>query len=75
MTAGITAAVHAFGPVWPQWRGDGLGVSDDNSLPTSWSATDRVRWKTPIPGRAHSSPIVWRDRLFLTTAIEGAEIR
>jgi outer membrane protein assembly factor BamB len=74
MAAAITASVHALGPTWPQWRGDGLGVSTDDALPTTWSATDHVRWKTAIPGRAHSSPIVWRDRVFLTTAIEGAEI-
>jgi outer membrane protein assembly factor BamB len=60
------------GSNWPQWRGpDGQGVSTDPGLPTSWSPTDHVAWKTPIPGRGHSSPIVWGNRLFLTTAIEG----
>jgi outer membrane protein assembly factor BamB len=60
---------------WPQWRGpDGRGVSDDASLPTAWSPTTRIAWKTPIPGRAFSSPIVWGDRVFLTNAIEGDPI-
>src|SRR6185436_15481316 len=38
---------------------------------TEWSATKNVKWKTPIPGRGHSSPIVWEDRIFLTAAFEG----
>src|SRR5688572_11156188 len=57
---------------WAQWRGpDGQGVSTEKGLPTDWSATINVKWKTPIEGRGHSSPIVWGDRIFLTTAIEG----
>jgi outer membrane protein assembly factor BamB len=63
------------GPHWPGWRGgDGSGVSTESALPDTWSPTSRIAWKTPIAGRAHSSPIVWGDRLFLTNAIEGAEI-
>ncbi|MGH9971357.1 MAG: PQQ-binding-like beta-propeller repeat protein [Pyrinomonadaceae bacterium] len=57
---------------WPQWRGPaGLGVSREKNLPTEWSATKNIKWKTPIAGRAHSSPIVWGNRIFITTAIEG----
>jgi len=57
---------------WPQWRGpSGQGVSSETGLPEVWSATHNVLWKTAIPGRGHSSPIVWGDRIFLTTAIEG----
>jgi outer membrane protein assembly factor BamB len=57
---------------WPQWRGPGgQGVSAETGLPLEWSATENVRWKTPIPGRGHSSPIVWGQRIFLTTAVEG----
>src|SRR5215467_5605560 len=57
---------------WPQWRGpDGSGVSNEKNLPTEWSETRNVQWKTEIPGRGHSSPIVWRNRIFLTTSIEG----
>ena len=43
----------------------------EKGLPDDWSATRNVLWKTPIPGRGHSSPVVWGDRIFLTTAIEG----
>ena len=60
---------------WPQWRGPrGQGVSEEKNLPLEWSATKNIKWKTPLPGRGHSSPIVWGNRLFLTTSIEGAEI-
>jgi len=56
---------------WPGWRGPGgTGVSSSASFPVEWNGTN-VRWKTPIPGRGHSSPVVWGDRVFLTTAIEG----
>lgn len=57
---------------WPQWRGPmGMGVSTETNLPAEWSATKNIKWKTAIPGRGHSSPIVWGKRIFVTTAIEG----
>lgn len=57
---------------WPQWRGPtGMGVSAEKNLPSEWSATKNIKWKTPIAGRGHSSPIVWGKRIFVTTAIEG----
>ena len=57
---------------WPQWRGaQSTGVAPDKNLPTEWSATKNVAWKTPIPGNGYSSPIVWGNRIFLTTAIAG----
>ena len=57
---------------WPQWRGPrGQGVSEEKNLPLEWSPTKNIKWKTAIPGRGHSSPIVWGNKLFLTTAIEG----
>ena len=61
---------------WPQFRGTAAtGVLDGQSLPTSWSGTDgqNVRWKTPIPGIGHSSPIVWDGRVFVTTAVSQAD--
>lgn len=57
---------------WPQWRGpDGQGVSEEKNLPVEWSSTKNVKWKTAIAGRGHSSPIVWRKKIFLTTALDG----
>lgn len=60
---------------WGQWRGaDGSGISAETNLPMEWSATKNVKWKTEIPGKGHSSPIVWGNRVFLTTSIEGPVI-
>jgi outer membrane protein assembly factor BamB len=60
-------------PNWPQFRGpDSRGVAETSSsgkLPDRWSATENVAWKTDIPGRGWSSPIVWGNRVFLTTVI------
>jgi outer membrane protein assembly factor BamB len=70
LIAGLS--VKLAGANWPQWRGpDGQGVSSESALPTAWSPTSHVAWKTPVPGRGHSSPIVWGSRVFLTAAIEG----
>src|SRR5262245_5333184 len=61
---------------WPGWRGPrGDGTSKETGVPLRWSATDNVRWKTPIPGKGHSSPIVWGDRVFVTSCIENREER
>lgn len=57
---------------WPSFRGhNARGFSDGKSLPTKWDTETgkNIKWKTPIPGLAHSSPIVWGDRVFLTTAV------
>jgi outer membrane protein assembly factor BamB len=60
---------------WPQWRGpDSQGVSDETSLPSEWTTTKNVKWKTPIAGRGHSSPIVWGKKIFLTTALDGEAV-
>ena len=60
---------------WPAFGGaDGRSISHETGLLTHWTQEEHVRWKTPIPGRGHSSPIVWDDRIFLTTAIQGDEV-
>jgi outer membrane protein assembly factor BamB len=56
---------------WPQFRGPGSrGISDGRGLPETWSKTENVAWAAKIPGRGWSSPIVWGDRIFLTSAIK-----
>ena len=56
----------------PTRRGPlGTGVAPHGDPPTEWSESRNVRWKAEIPGRGHASPIVWGDRVFLLTAIEG----
>ena len=57
---------------WPSFRGaQARGIADGYESPTEWSVEDskNIRWKTAIPGLAHSSPIVWGDRLFVTSAV------
>lgn len=57
---------------WPQWRGpDGSGISTEKNLPAEWGPAKNIKWKTAIDGRGHSSPIVWENKVFLTTAVEG----
>jgi outer membrane protein assembly factor BamB len=57
---------------WPQWRGpSGLGISPATNYPDVWAPDKNVAWKTEVPGRGHSSPVVWGDRVFLTTSVEG----
>jgi outer membrane protein assembly factor BamB len=75
---GIAAGIFVLaGPLlsaddnWPQFRGPGSrGISDDRDLPETWSKTENVAWATKIAGRGWSSPIVWGDKVFLTTAIK-----
>jgi outer membrane protein assembly factor BamB len=70
--AALAASEPRVTAQWPQFRGPfGQGVSAEKGLPDDWSPSRNVLWKTAIPGRGHSSPVVWGDRLFLTTAIEG----
>lgn len=57
---------------WPRWRGpSGQGLVAGSGYPDTWSATENVLWRTAVPGRGNSSPIVWADRIFLTTAYDG----
>jgi outer membrane protein assembly factor BamB len=54
---------------WPHWRGPATYGRGLRSVPLTWSDGENVRWKIEIPGRGHSTPIAWGDRLFLTTAV------
>ena len=57
---------------WPRWRGpSGQGVVEGTGYVDTWSATTNVRWTAAAPGSGHSSPIVWGDRIFLTTSRDG----
>lgn len=61
---------------WPWWRGPSRnGVASTTAVPTTLSDTDNVVWKTPVPGRGHSSPIVVGQRVYLTTADESQQIQ
>ena len=59
---------------WPQFRGpDALGTTEQKGLPASWSTTENIAWSTPIPGRGWSSPVVWGERIFLTSVISSKD--
>ena len=56
---------------WPQFRGPGGdGIVEGQPLPVNWSESKNVKWKTPIHDRGHSSPVIWGNRIWLTTATE-----
>jgi outer membrane protein assembly factor BamB len=68
----LAGVVWADPPNWPSFRGPrASGIADTRNLPTTWDAEKgtNIRWKTPIPGLGHSSPVIWGDRLFITSAV------
>jgi outer membrane protein assembly factor BamB len=70
----IAVAGDPSGVQWPGFRGpNASGVADGFPTPTTWSVAggENIRWKTPIPGLGHSSPAIWGDRVFVTTAVGG----
>lgn len=62
------------GEPWPEYRGPrGDGQSRAKNLPLTWSETENARWKTKIPGKAWSSPVVWEDQIWLSNATEDGK--
>lgn len=69
----LTARTFAAGAndYWPTWRGPtATGVAAQGNPPVTWSETENIKWKVEIPGKGHSSPVVWGNKLFLQTAID-----
>ena len=63
----LAVAIATAGADWTQFRGPGGGgTSREAAIPDSWSATENLLWKTPLPGPGASSPIVLGNRIFLT---------
>ena len=55
---------------WPQWRGPlATGVGPRASPPVHWGEEENLRWKVALPGKGHSTPVVWGERLFVTAAV------
>ena len=74
----LQEVVTANAEEWPGWRGPrGDGTSMEQNVPQKWDGKtgENIAWKVPIPGRSHSSPIVWEDRVFLVTCLEEKEER
>jgi outer membrane protein assembly factor BamB len=73
-TVSLLMAAAAGAQNWPQFRGPGAaGIAEGKPLPVTWNVekNENVLWQTEIPGLGHSSPVVWGDRVFLTTAISS----
>ncbi len=69
---GATASLTAEN--WPNWRGPrNNGVSQETSLPESWSTSENVVWKRKLPGQAGATPVVWEDRIFISS-IDGDDL-
>lgn len=71
-------ADRALGENWPGWRGPrGDGASRETGIPVRWNGQtgENIVWKTPLPGRGHSSPVIWEDRLFVTACVESDQSR
>ena len=65
----VSSAAAARADNWPSWRGpDNNGLSQEIGLPLVWSATKNIAWKLPLPGKAGSTPVIWGERIFLTSA-------
>ena len=74
LVAAIAVALPpASGADWPEWRGPGAQghAVEAHDLPLTWSETENIAWKTPLPGRGWSSPVIAGDHIWMTTAIES----
>jgi outer membrane protein assembly factor BamB len=68
LVSSVTGQAEGF---WPEFRGpQGNGIVPEGKAPTKWSETENVKWKTPLPGKGWSSPVVVDGQIWLTTAIE-----
>ena len=64
--------VDEYGKNWHYWRGPlATGEAVNANPPTTWSETENIRWKVPIPGLGHATPIIWKDKIYIQTAIQG----
>lgn len=70
-----TTSLLAIAADWPQFRGPGsTGVIEDPRIPETWSQTENIAWKTPIPGLGWSSPIVAHGRVYVTSVISSKDV-
>ena len=70
LSAALLLAINVGAENWPNWRGPNAnGATSEKNLPTDWSATNNVGWRVELPEPGNSSPIIWKDRVFVTQAI------
>src|SRR5215470_19070299 len=74
-TAALVAGSAGSDPAhWPQWRGPFFNGMARTSAPVEFSDTKNIKWKVAIPGRGFSTPVIWGDRIFLTTAVPTGKV-
>src|SRR5205085_37786 len=72
----VALTCTALAGPWPAWRGsDGTGIAKEKGLPLHWSTNQNVRWRTPLPERGISTPVVWGNRIFITQPIQKQNSR
>lgn len=71
----VAPAAAAGESAWPQFRGPkSLGVADGSELPDQWDKSKNIAWKAPVPGVGWSSPIGWKDKVFITSVQKKGEL-
>ncbi|MEI6686804.1 MAG: hypothetical protein WCN64_11740, partial [Planctomycetota bacterium] len=69
----IVSASIANAENWPNWRGQSFdGISKETKLPSTWSDKQNIAWKLPMPGMGSSTPVIWNDKMFLTS-VDGED--
>jgi outer membrane protein assembly factor BamB len=68
----LLAAVPVTADTWPGFRGDGSGVTPAGNLPVRWTPEEGVAWRVAVAGYGQSPPVVWKDRVFVTS-VDGPE--
>jgi outer membrane protein assembly factor BamB len=72
----VTSSAIACADEFPQFRGvDGSGIVRDQKIPTSWSTDENMAWKIDLPGAGWSQPVIWGERLFVTTAVAENDLK
>src|SRR5688572_24185522 len=74
----LLASAPADAENWPQWRGPtGNGLSSETGIATQWGPEKNVAWRLPLPGPGGATPVVWGDRIFVSTSLgseDGADL-
>src|SRR5262245_54584724 len=70
---GLSASLSLQAEEWPQWRGPAFnGSSTEQGLPTTFSKTENVKWAAALPGPSAATPIIWNDRVFVSSVDQQA---
>ncbi len=69
------AGSHARGDDFVQFRGTNAGVIADQQIPMKWSSDEHLAWKVPVPGSGWSQPVLWQNRVYITSAVSDPPLR